>query len=188
MINHKLQYSFALIASLALVEQSQAVQKQEVENNSIPSNLIASRCPESIPTRSGGTTFSAHDFPQRYYQVTTSGGDLRLRATPGGRIVGSIPSGWQVYVAKFDSSGRWAYVRDVNSPYYSEFGFFDAPNFRSDGWVNVDYLRYLGQFCNKPWRLSLIPENNPLKLTENTIADNLWSNLETEILDKLNQK
>ncbi|MBE9223494.1 hypothetical protein IQ215_12385 [Cyanobacterium stanieri LEGE 03274] len=191
MSDRKIKYSLALMASLMVAENSQAAQKTEVDNNSnqsIPHNLFASRCPERIPTRSGDTTFSVHDYPQKYYQVTTTTGDLRLRATPGGDIVGSIPSGWQVYVAKFDFSGRWAYVRDVYSPYYSEYGWASAPNFRSDGWVSVDYLQYIGQFCSKPRFLSLMPENTILSIAENELSNHLWSSLETEILDKLNRK
>ncbi|AUC61886.1 hypothetical protein AA637_12345 [Cyanobacterium sp. HL-69] len=192
MNNNKLPYSLALMASLMVAENSQAAQKPEVEDNShdsIPHNLFASRCPERIPTRSGDTTFSVHDYPQRYYQVTTSAGDLRLRANPGGRIVGSIPSGWQVYVAKFDSSGRWAYVRDRYSPYYdTQYGWASAPNFRSDGWVSVDYLQYLGQFCNKPLMLSLAPNNKVLDMTKDSFSNDIALSLEAEILDKLNQK
>ncbi|MGY6530823.1 MAG: hypothetical protein ACXITR_12945 [Cyanobacterium sp.] len=185
----KLQCSLALMASLMVAENTQAAQKPEIENNSqnsIPNNLLASRCPERMTARSGGTIFTTHDFPQRYYQVTTSAGELRLRATPGGRIVGGIPNGWQVYVAKFDSSGRWAYVRHVSSPYY--YGFYSAPNFNSDGWVSIDFLRYMGQFCDKPLIFSLTPETNVLGMADDSFPNDIAFNLETEILDKLNQK
>lgn len=189
MSDNKFKYSLVLMTSLMMAENSQAAPLLDVENNSnnsIPNNLFASRCPERVPTGNGDTIFSAHDYPQKYYQVTTTGGDLRLRETPGGKIVGSIPSGWQVYVAKFDSSRRWAYVRDRYSPSY--YGHYSAPNFLSDGWVSVDYLQYLGQFCNKPRFFSLIPENTALTVLENDLSHNLWSSLETEVLDKLNQK
>ena len=48
-------------------------------------------------------------FPKYYSQVTTNNGDpLRVRATPDGRAIGTIPDGWQVIVLEWSRNGVWA--------------------------------------------------------------------------------
>ncbi|MDC0833319.1 SH3 domain-containing protein [Geitlerinema sp. CS-897] len=86
-------------------------------------------------------------FPGEYARVSTRNTDLNVRQTPGGRIVGSIPRGWEVLVRETDRSGRWVFV---TSHYGSGSVYFgSAPNF-NEGWVSADYLTFLGSYCDKP--------------------------------------
>jgi hypothetical protein len=88
---------------------------------------------------------------QPYARVITRRDDLLVRATPAGRVIGSIPKGWAVVVVDTDETGEWTQVTshfgDVTSEDMGLFG--SAPNFRS-GWVATRYLEELGEFCNKP--------------------------------------
>lgn len=87
-------------------------------------------------------------FPQYYSRVQTNQGDpLRVRATPAGRTIGSIPNGWAVVVLEWSRNGVWARVTSHfgNVPN----GFASAEFFR-DGWVSAAYLKDLGRFCEKP--------------------------------------
>ena len=178
MMNQKIKYFVVFTTSLLITQQAEAT--QPIENNNTQNlnpetNLISYRCQED---------YNFLTDSQEFYEISTRGGDIRIRATPGGRIIGAIPDGWQVYVTRFNNSGRWAYIRDVYSPSYPYF--WNAPNFNSDGWVSVDYLEYLGEYCNKPSRLSLLPENLPIAVNQDNLSDTIWHSLETEILAKLN--
>jgi hypothetical protein len=94
------------------------------------------------------------NFQGFYARVTTQGDDLRVRATPNGDVIGSIPNGWEVIVQERDTTGNWA---RVTSHYGERFGndgpaFGSAPNFRN-GWVSTDFLTDLGFSCDKPFNL-----------------------------------
>ncbi|MBD1909054.1 MULTISPECIES: pre-peptidase C-terminal domain-containing protein [unclassified Leptolyngbya] len=84
-----------------------------------------------------------------YARVTTRDGDnVRVRATPNGRVIGSIPSGWEVIVQERDSTGNWTRV----TSHYGEGDinvFVSAPNFEN-GWVSTAFLTDLGYSCDKP--------------------------------------
>ncbi len=128
--------------------------------NSSPNPLLLSGlCPE-IAGRSpeGYDTSSAFKYSQRWAQVKTSSGSLNIRSSPNGAVIGEIPNGWQVVVGKYDSTRRWAYVLSDYRP-DQRTGFASAPNFRSYGWVSVDYLAPLGEYCAKPLKLSLLPSS-----------------------------
>lgn len=149
--------------------------------------------------------YSVFPYPQKFAEIRTKSDSLALRDTPNGRLIGTIPNEWQVVVKKYDETGKWAYVQDVRSPYSPEqippelqnYAFHDwtwnidniygsAPNFNSDGWVSVDYLVPLGEYCTKPKYLALLSSDLPLKLNEENLADTIWHSLETEMLSKLN--
>lgn len=88
-------------------------------------------------------------FPQYYSRVTTNQGDpVRVRATPAGRTIGSIPDGWSVVVLEWTRNGVWARVTSHFGD-VSGYGFASAEYFR-DGWVSAAYLKDLGRFCDKP--------------------------------------
>jgi hypothetical protein len=174
-MNQKLKYFIVITTSLLIAQSAQAFQSTESQKPTTnpQKNLISSKCSNEGLLK----------YPQKFYQVKTESTSLSIRATPGGRVIGLVPSGWQIYVSKFDRTGRWAYIRDIYSPYYF---FGSAPDFRSDGWVNVDYLQYLGQYCDKPNRLSLLPENLPVAVNTDNLTDTIWHSLASEMLSKLN--
>lgn len=89
------------------------------------------------------------DFPQYYSRVQTNQGDpLRVRATPAGRTIGSIPDGWAVVVLEWSRNGVWARVTS-HFGNVDPYGFASAEYFR-EGWVSAGYLKDLGRFCEKP--------------------------------------
>lgn len=190
-MNLKIKYLVLVSLSLLITQQVKALQNSSNNNNQNPNietNLISYKCAKEFKGKDGYPVYSDLVNSQKFYQIRTESGPLRIRSTPGGDIVGEIPSGWQVYVAKLDQTKRWAYIRDINSPYYDTlFGFGSAPNFRSDGWVSVDYLVYLGEFCTKPNRLALLPSDLPISFNNDDLFDTISHSLEAEILAKFNQ-
>lgn len=89
------------------------------------------------------------DFPQYYSRIQTNQGDpLRVRATPAGRVIGSIPDGWAVVVLEWTRNGVWARVTS-HFGNVGPYGFASAEYFR-EGWVSAAYLKDLGRFCDKP--------------------------------------
>jgi Bacterial SH3 domain/Bacterial pre-peptidase C-terminal domain len=90
-----------------------------------------------------------------YAQVRTQDSSpLRVRATPNGRVIGAIPSGWQVIVYETDSTGNWTRIGSHFGEEVDQYqeGFGSAPDFRA-GWVSTTYLRSLGYSCDKPANL-----------------------------------
>ena len=86
--------------------------------------------------------------PQAYARIITQEDPLRIRATPGGRIIGAVPKGWAVVVLEVNGTGDWTKITShFGDP--GEFGFGSAPSFR-EGWVASRYLAALGDFCEKP--------------------------------------
>ena len=107
----------------------------------------ASESPEQLAQVVRGCEYG--DFPQYYSRVTTNQGDpLRIRATPAGRTIGSVPDGWAVVVLEWTRNGVWARVTSHFGDMAGE-GFASAEYFR-DGWVAAAYLKDLGRFCDKP--------------------------------------
>lgn len=92
-----------------------------------------------------------HSTPASYARVTLQRGTLNIRSSPNGRVIGSVPNGWQVLTLRKDTTGRWtritSHLGDVGPN-----GFVSAPNFR-EGWVSTSLLRNLGRFCGKPLEL-----------------------------------
>ena len=86
--------------------------------------------------------------PQPYARVITERDDLRIRAMPGGEVIGAVPKGWAVVVLGTDPTGRWTEITSHFGDGES-IGFGSAPAFRN-GWVATRYLEDLGEFCNKP--------------------------------------
>ena len=88
-------------------------------------------------------------FPDYYSRITTNDGDpLNVRATPDGRVIGSIPDDWAVVVLEWTRNGAWARVTS-HFGNIGRIGFASAPRFR-EGWVSAAYLKDLGRFCDKP--------------------------------------
>jgi hypothetical protein len=92
--------------------------------------------------------------PQTYALVQTTEGDLRVRATPGGAIIGAIPKNWAVIPVRVDSTGNWvritSHVGEVTQGGRSGIAFGNAPYFRT-GWVAARFLKRLpGKYCDKP--------------------------------------
>ncbi|MCU0536858.1 MAG: hypothetical protein MUD14_23475 [Hydrococcus sp. Prado102] len=186
MVAQKLKLLTIITLPMLAVQEVRATKPQETESNSSSTqnqNLLSEKCPSEIPGREGYPVYTNLKYSQNFFAVRTQEGELRLRESPGGRIIGAIPSGWQVYVAKYDSSRRWAYIRSSKGFY----GFASAPNFNSDGWVSIDFLVPLGEYCAKPNELALLPADLPIALSEETLPDTLWHTLEVELLDKLNR-
>ncbi|MEM9502360.1 MAG: SH3 domain-containing protein [Cyanobacteria bacterium P01_E01_bin.43] len=85
---------------------------------------------------------------QAYARIITQEDPLRIRATPGGRVIGAVPKGWAVVVLEVNNTGDWTKITShFGDP--GEFGFASAPSFR-EGWVASRYLAALGDFCEKP--------------------------------------
>lgn len=126
------------------------------------SPLAQAACPESWQTR------------KTYARVITAGDPLRIRATPNGRPIGSVPRGWTVVVQGRDASGQWTKITshfgDVS------IGFASAPDLRA-GWVATRFLRTLGDFCEKPMAMGLM--GSPTALATPAAAD--WLTLGDEI-------
>lgn len=188
-MNSKIKYLVLISFSLFITEEVKAYENLSNNNQKVndKTDLVSYKCPQKLIGGNGDTVYSDLANSQKFYQIKTDSGALRIRSTPGGDIIGAIPSGWQVYVAKFDYTKRWAYIRDINSPYYNtSYGFGSAPDFRSDGWVSVDHLVYLGEYCTKPSRLALLPSDLPISFHNDSLFDTLSHSLETEILAKFN--
>jgi hypothetical protein len=150
--------------------------------NLLPNVVLASRrCPEIAGrNRSGLEVYSAGKFSQRWAQVSTRSGSLNIRSAPNGRVIGRIPSGWQVIVGRYDTSKRWAYIYSKYGDTGYTYAFMSAPGFRRAGWVSVDYLVPLGQSCAKPLELSLLPNPQPIA------AADVRTSLEDTILAWIN--
>ena len=84
---------------------------------------------------------------QPYAQVITDNDPLSLRETPGGRIIGVIPSGWAVVTLEQSPDGQW--TRVTNQYGYIGNYTFDYPE-QDSAWVSSRYLEDLGEFCEKP--------------------------------------
>jgi hypothetical protein len=136
--------------------------------------MLAGRlCPEKLGKKPDGSViYSQLKYSQRWVQVRTRSGSLNLRATPNGRVIGAIPSGWQVIVGRYDPSRKWAYV-------YPKFGdgsgylFWSAPKFRSSGWVSADFLVPLGEACAKPLDMALVPHLQIAATTQPEVRESL---------------
>lgn len=86
--------------------------------------------------------------PQAYARVVTQTDPLRIRATPGGRIIGAVPKDWAVVVLEVNDTGEWTKITSHFGD-LGNVGFASASSFR-DGWVASRYLNALGEFCEKP--------------------------------------
>ncbi len=106
--------------------------------------LAQAACPNEWQTR------------QRYARVMTERDPLRIRATPNGRVIGSVPKGWAVVVLERDPSGQWTKITSHFGEYTDTAGFGSAPYFRT-GWVSSRFLRDLGEFCEKPMAMGVAP-------------------------------
>lgn len=112
--------------------------------------------------------------PKLYARVITKRDPLRVRSSPNGRIIGSIPRGWAVVVERKDSTGRWVRVT-------SHFGDLDgfvfpsAPDF-SAGWVSASFLQNLGSHCEKPMATSSLLRSDLLSGREALIQED-WVEL-----------
>ncbi|MGB0562922.1 MAG: SH3 domain-containing protein [Spirulinaceae cyanobacterium] len=87
--------------------------------------------------------------PKSYVQVVThEGDDLRIRATPGGAIIGAVPNGWAVVALETSADGRWLRITSHHGDIYPG-EIWSAPHLRS-GWISRAYTKDLGSFCSKP--------------------------------------
>lgn len=86
--------------------------------------------------------------PKTYARVVTQEDPLRIRATPGGEVIGAVPKDWAVVVVEVGDTGEWTKITSHFGD-VGEFGFGSAPGFR-DGWVASRFLEELGEFCEKP--------------------------------------
>lgn len=86
-----------------------------------------------------------------YVRVVTQGDALRVRESPNGTIIGSIPNGWAVVEAKRDRTGQWVRVTThyVDVGEFDEINYASAPNFKT-GWVAARFVKKIGTFCDKP--------------------------------------
>ncbi len=97
--------------------------------------------------------------PRPFAQVVTQRDPLTIRSSPNGPVIGLVPKGWQVVTGDRDATGKWV---KIGSEYSSSsqnlrgggggFGFANAPEFTM-GWVNRDYLKPLGNACEKPLKI-----------------------------------
>ncbi len=88
-------------------------------------------------------------FPVPYVRIATSGSPLRVRATPAGNPIGSIPNGWAVRVLEWSRNGYWVKVTDQYGFGGTPPIFNSAPDFR-EGWVSAGYVKDLSRSCEKP--------------------------------------
>lgn len=114
------------------------------------------------------------DKPKPFARVVTQRDPLRVRSSPNGRIIGSIPKGWAVVVVRKDLTGRWVRVAshfgEVNAPIFGS-----APNFRS-GWVAANFLQDIGTHCEKPMATSSLIQADLLGDREAVIQED-WIEL-----------
>ena len=99
--------------------------------------------------------------PRPFAQVVTEKDPLTIRSSPNGPVIGLVPKGWQVVTGDRDATGKWV---KIGSEYSSSQdlsiasssrggnGFANAPEFRV-GWVNRNYLKPLGNACEKPLKI-----------------------------------
>lgn len=92
---------------------------------------------------------------ETYARVITERDPLRIRATPNGRVIGAVPSGWAVVVLERDPSGQWTRITSHFGEYTDDVLMISAPDFRN-GWVSTRFLRNLGDFCGKPMSMDLL--------------------------------
>ncbi|MEB3290738.1 MAG: SH3 domain-containing protein [Leptolyngbya sp.] len=130
-----------VLLSVLGLKPAAAVALTEAES---PQPLAQAACPHEWQTR------------QPYARVITERDPLRIRATPNGRVIGSVPPGWAVVVLGRDRSGQWTKITSHFGEYSNEPGFASAPDFRN-GWVATRFLRNLGDFCDKPMASGLAP-------------------------------
>lgn len=109
-----------------------------------PQPLAQTDCPNEWQTR------------QTYARVVTERDPLRIRATPNGRVIGAVPKGWAVVVLERDASGRWTRITSHFEESTDEVNIASAPYFRN-GWVATQFLRNLGDFCEKPMTMGVAP-------------------------------
>lgn len=95
------------------------------------------------------------DCSETYARVITERDPLRIRATPNGRVIGSVPKGWAVVVLERDPSGQWTRITSHFGEYTDDALMISAPDFRN-GWVSSQFLRHLGDFCGKPMSMDLV--------------------------------
>jgi len=108
---------------------------------------------------------------QQYVQVITLQGEsLEVRSSPDGRVIGAIPSGWNVISLRQDATGRWTQIADHHTVLYGGNLFEGATYFRSaplfrKGWLKSSSLKNVGQHCDKPVSLqSLYPQRTQMGL------------------------
>jgi hypothetical protein len=111
---------------------------------------------EPEPTLAQAACPSEWQTRQHYARVITERDPLRIRATPNGRAIGSVPKGWAVVVLERDPSGQWTRITSHFGEYTNDAEFASAPYFR-DGWVATRFLRDLGEFCEKPMAMGVAP-------------------------------
>ena len=152
------------VANIRVAESQAALSPVESETiTQSDSDNIAQACPESWQQR------------QRYARVVTSSTDLRIRSAPGGRIIGSVPKGWNVVVAERNSSGTWTRISNG-------YPLASAPNLRN-GWVATRFLRDLGMLCQKP----MAAVTAPLVAADNAnqyTAQEDWSEIAERIVEQ----
>lgn len=129
-----------------------------------PQSLAQSACPNEWQTS------------QTYARVVTERDPLRIRANPNGRVIGSVPKGWAVVVLERDASGQWTRITSHFGEYTDAPEFVSAPYFR-DGWVSSQFLRTLGDFCEKPMAMGVAPLVSSRIITPHTD----WLDLGDEI-------
>lgn len=93
---------------------------------------------------------------ETYARVITERDPLRIRATPNGRVIGAVPSGWAVVVLERDPSGQWTRITSHFGEGTDDAIMISAPDFRN-GWVASRFLRHLGDFCGKPMAMGVAP-------------------------------
>ncbi len=113
-----------------------------------------------------------HKSPRPYSRVTTQGGTVNVRSGPNGRVIGSIPNGWQVITVRKDATGRWTNIISHFIDDVGPVGFANAPRFRN-GWVSTSFLRALGRFCDKPMEL-MRSDLNTLSGTKKILVNEDW--------------
>lgn len=141
-----LPLSLVVLGGLSQSQNAFAAEVQEPETGRSPHSLA--QTPRSCPE------FSR---PGNFAQIRTRDGDpLRVRSSPNGRVIGAIPSGWQVIVYATDATGNWTRIGSHFGPEFDRsspnFGFGSAPFFRA-GWVSTPFLVNLGFSCDKPANL-----------------------------------
>lgn len=99
--------------------------------------------------------------PRPFAQVVTERDPLTIRSSPNGPVIGLVPRGWQVVTGDRDATGKWVKIGSEYSDSSQNLdggssrrgrAFASAPEFRV-GWVNRDYLKPLGNACEKPLKI-----------------------------------
>lgn len=142
----------SLLFSLIGARIARAIPSTSLSQDEVPptyANRVPSRSPETISQACP----ESWQRRQRYAKVVTQRTPLLIRATPGGRIIGSVPKGWNVVVLERSSNGAWTRItHHFADPAYpsSHFPIFGTAPDLQEGWVSTQYLRDLGDFCKKP--------------------------------------